>query len=254
MSFREWFVKSCYDRKVIAYSRFRPMIATIWHVLFVVFIASIPALITFNVQSIQAVKQIEQTLQRELPPFTIKNGKLETEGGAFQEEHDEIGRIIIDPDMSREQIGNVPKGIALLKDKVVITDRGKTHAIPYTLLGMDELNEEDLLKKVKDLKGVLPIFLIILTIFTYLGVLGIAFLGITIVGALATLLRGKKKLSYRHLWVMTAHAFTSPVIALYWIDTLFASISLTLFLVATFIVLYFAIRTIPTPKKLTNES
>lgn len=250
MSFFQWFIKSLYERKVIAYSRFRQMVSTIWHILFVVFIASIPFFVQFNVQMFQGVNHLEQTLQHDLPPFSIQNGKLYTnESESFHLVHGDVGSIIIDPNAkSSNALDQHVKGIALVSDKVIILDRGQVQAIPYTLLGIQNLSNEDLVKKVSDLKSFLPVLLIIMTIGSYLGLLGTVFLGITVLGAFGLLLRGKRNLPYRQLWVMTAHALTFPLIVLYWIDTLLFSVPTFIFLLATYIVLYVAIRTIPLPK------
>ncbi len=210
----------------------------------------------FNLSAVQGVKQLQQTLQQELPPFSIENGYLHTEqSSVFLLEHDEIGTILIDPanSYSDKQLSDLGNGIALTYDKALMINHGQFQAIPYTLLGIDELTKEELNNRIKDLKGFLPILLTIVTIFIYLGLLAIVFLGITILGYLGILLRGHhKSIQYRHLWVMTAHSLTLPVIVLYWIDALITRVPITIFVLATYAILFLAIRTIPIPKKRTS--
>ncbi len=98
MSFYKWLLKSFYDKRVIAYSRLRPITSTIWHVLLVIFIASIPFLITMNISAISGVQQLQDTLQHDLPPFQLERGTLhwESDDVYLLDEPDE-GTILIDP-------------------------------------------------------------------------------------------------------------------------------------------------------------
>ncbi len=88
----------------------------------------------------------------------------------------------------------------------------------------------------------------------YAGLAGLAFLGITLLALVGLLLRGARKfLGYRHLWLMTAHALTLPVVFLYWVDSLFVKVPFSAFLATTFAILFLAMKSIPLPRKKTSE-
>lgn len=252
MTFWNWFIKSLYNKKLIAYSRFRPITSTIWHVLFVIFIASIPFLISMNMSAVSSVKQLQDTLHKDLPSFHLVGGVLQSENDEkYVSSDDGIGVILIDTSKTYtdEELSELTNGIALLRNKITIINEGNIQSVSYSLLGVTELSKEQLTERIDDLKGFLPILLVIATILMYLGLTGVAFIGVTVVSYLGLLLRGSRKtLHYRHLWVMSAHALTLPVILLYWIDTLYLKVPISLFLIATFILLFLAIRSVPIQK------
>lgn len=256
MSFWNWLIKSLYNKKVIAYSRFRPITSTIWHVLFVVLIASIPFLISMNLAAVAGVNQLQETMDQDLPPFSIKNGILYSDDPSpFLSERDG-SFILIDPtnSYSEDELMKSQNGLALLYDKALLFDNGHIQSIPYLILGSEELSRDGVIKRLHDLQGFLPILLAVVTIFMYLGILGVVFLGITFLSFLGLPLRGARKMiGYRHLWVMTAHALTLPVISLYWIDTFFLKVPITIFLIATYVLLLFGVKAIPIPKKRAGE-
>lgn len=253
MSFWKWLLKSFYDKRMIAYSRLRPITSTIWHVLFVMLVASIPFLITMSLTAISGVNQLKDTLQHDLPPFQLEGGTLQWESDDVYllDEPDEQA-ILIDPDntYSEEELVQLTNGIALQRNEILLINNGSLQAIPYTILGVQEFSKEQLSDRVADLQGFLPILLGIGTVFMYSGLAGLAFLGITVLAFIGLLLRGSKKfLEYRHLWLMTAHAMTLPAVFLYWIDTLFTHVPFSAFLITTFAILFFAIKSIPLPSR-----
>lgn len=253
MSFGKWFIKSLYDRRVIAYSRFRPATSTIWHVLFVIFLAIIPFLITMNSTVIHGVGYLEKTFSTELPQFKITNGSLHWEyDEPFVTTNASGHAVVIDPTPTypKEKLVRLGNGFALLAHELVIVNNGHIQSVPYAIVGVSELTNEQLFDRIIDLKGFLPILLIIASIIVYLMLAGVIFLCITIIAFPCIVLRGaRKNLYYRHIWLMTAHALTLPVIILYWLDTLVISIPFTIFLVATIVILFIAIRSIPLPRK-----
>ncbi|NEU30725.1 DUF1189 domain-containing protein [bacterium LRH843] len=257
MNFWNWVVKSLYNRKVIAYSRFRPVTSTIWHVLFAIFIAGIPFFFTMNVTAISGVNQLKETMRHELPPFQLIDGTLHSENDEIYLSNHESGQaIVIDStnSFSREELSQLGNGIALTHQEILIIDQGRIQGISYSLLGIQDFSKEQLAKRISDLSGFLPILLTIATILMYAALLGLAFLGISFLGLVGLLLRGARTfLDYRHLWLMTAHALTLPVILLYWIDTLVVKVPISAFLIATFVILFIAIKSIPLPRKKSSE-
>ncbi|GAE24750.1 hypothetical protein JCM9140_702 [Halalkalibacter wakoensis JCM 9140] len=252
MNFWEWFFKSFYSKKVIAYSRFRPITTTIAYVLFIIFIASIPYFISFNASTVTSIQQLERMLEYNSPNFHLKDGALVWEANEpyLLTEFSE-GFFLIDPSASfkEEELLTMNEGIALLQNEFLFISDGQTQSVSYAVLGLQELSKEELIERVNQLQSFLPILLIIITALLYVGLAGLAYLGITILAYLALLVKGKRKLEYRHMWIITAHALTMPVILLYWMDTLILSIPFSAFAASTFLIVFLAIRSIPLPKK-----
>ena len=94
MSFWTWFGKSFFNKKIIAYARFRPATQTLLHVIVVMLIASIPYLVSMNTTAINGVNHVKESLQSDLPAFYLENGILHL---------DEQDAILID-DPNRKQL------------------------------------------------------------------------------------------------------------------------------------------------------
>ncbi|MCL7747203.1 DUF1189 domain-containing protein [Halalkalibacter alkaliphilus] len=252
MSYWEWFFKSFYNRKVIAYSRFRPITTTIGFVLMIIFIASIPYFISLNITIVSSVQQLDRILENDLPDFHLVEGTLvmEKEEVYITDEVSE-GFFLIDPanSLTEGKLLELEEGIALQEKEFLFISNGQIQSISYSLLGLQELSKEDLSHRISQLLNFLPILLTIITSLLFVGLAGLGFLSITILAFLALFIKGKRKLEYRHMWIITAHALTLPVILLYWIDILIFPIPFTAFALSTFLIVLAAIRSIPIPKR-----
>lgn len=253
LKFWEWFIKSFYNRKVIAYSRFRPITTTIGYVLFIVFIASIPYFVSLNATAYTGVDRLSNLLLRDLPSFHLENGTLHLDQSEpFYTEELSEGFVLIDPNnqYSEQELKQLNEGIALQQQSILFVSNGNIQSISYILLGLNELTKDEVAKRIQDLHGFLPILLLIVTFLLYVGLSGLAYLGISLLALIAVLFKGDRpSLQYRHLWTITAHALTLPVIVFYWIDTLVISIPFTAFILLTLLLVIVAIQTIPIPKR-----
>ncbi|MFC0558087.1 DUF1189 domain-containing protein [Halalkalibacter alkalisediminis] len=252
LTFWEWFFKSFYSRKVIAYSRFRPITTTIGYVLFIVFIASIPYFVSLNMATYTGVDRLNHLLVSDLPSFQLINGSLQLDRTEpFYTEELGEGFVLIDPAnfYSDEDLKLLNEGIALQQHNILFVANGNIQSISYTLLGLNELTKEELAKRIQDLQGFLPILLFIVTTLLYVGLSGLAYLGISILAFIATFFKRGRPLQYRHFWTITAHALTLPVIVLYWIDILVTPIPFSAFVLSTLLLVFMAVHTIPIPKR-----
>ncbi|WP_227934970.1 DUF1189 domain-containing protein [Alkalihalobacillus deserti] len=253
LNYWEWFLKSFYSRKTIAYSRFRPITTTIGYVLFIVLIASIPYFISINITAHTGIDRLNNLLVGELPSFQIVNGSLQFENmETFYTDELSEGFVLIDPEnkFSDDELKQLNEGIALQKQNILLVTNGNIQTISYTLLGLDEFTKDEFVKRIQDLQGFLPILQLIVTLLLYVGLSGLAYLGISLLALIAILFKGNRpSLHYRHLWTITAHALTLPVIVLYWIDTLVTSIPFSAFVLSTLLLVVMAVRTIPIPKR-----
>lgn len=252
LNYWEWFFKSFYNTKVIAYSRFRPITTTIGYVLFIVFIASIPYFISINVTAYTGVERLNNLLKGDLPSFQLVNGSLHLDDKeTFYTEELSEGFVLIDPDnkYTEDELLQLNEGVALQQQNILLIENGNIQTISYSLLGVSEFSKEELANRIQDLQGFLPILLLIITFLLYIGLSGLAYLGISILAFIATLMKGERpSIQYRHLWTITAHALTLPIIVLYWTDTLVVSIPFCAFILFTILLVYLAIRTIPKRK------
>jgi len=213
---------------------------------------SIPYFISLNATAYTGVDRLNNLLISDLPSFQLVNGSLylDSEETFFTEEISE-GFVLIDPNnkYSEDDLIQFNEGIALQQQNILFIKNGNIQTISYSLLGLNEFTNAELTKRIQDLHGFLPILLLIVTFLLFVGLSGAAYLGISIFAFIATLFKGDRaSLQYRHLWTITAHAMTLPVIALYWLDTLLFSIPFSAFILSTMIFVIVAIRTIPKRK------
>ncbi|WP_332691023.1 DUF1189 domain-containing protein [Halalkalibacter lacteus] len=252
LSYWAWFRKSFYSKKVIAYSRFRPITSTIGYVLFIIFISSTPYFVTLYSTAISGVEQFDNILQNDIPNFQIREGALywESEEPFYTEVAGE-GFFLIDSSntYTEQKLQQLHDGIALQQHEFLFIADGNSQSIPYTLLGLQEFSKDDLSKRISDLQGFLPILLLIIISLLFVALAGLAFLGVSLLALVALLFKGTRNLEYRHLWLITAHAITLPVILLFWVDVLIYPIPFSAFIASTFLFVVISIKSIPVPRK-----
>lgn len=253
MHFLTWFTKSLYQLKIIAYSRLRPITSTIWHILFLTFIASIPYLLSISIFIFSVVNDLEQSLHNDLPSFIIVDGVLQMDSSEVYilNQNSDIGFLLFDPTNSytNEDLLVLGTGITFGEDQLLYVKNEQIQSIPYTLLGIEQLTTAEIIERINQLQGFLPLLLGIITLALYIALAGFAFLGITIIAIFSLLLRSGRSLEYRHLWNIAAHAITLPTILYYWVDVLLLSLPSMVYFIACLLVIYFSIRTIPNRKK-----
>lgn len=114
------------------------------------------------------------------------------------------------------------------------------------------LNQEQMQNFASSVNGVLPIIIIVIYLAMYIIFSGILFSGVSVLSGIGLPLSKvfNKKLSYRHLWVMSCYSITLPVVLLTIIFLMNVHIpySFFLFWVLTFIILAIAIYKAPDKK------
>ncbi|WP_157800969.1 DUF1189 domain-containing protein [Bacillus solitudinis] len=252
MTFLQSFLKSFHNFRYLASSRFQPVTKSIIHVLVFALISCLPFIILLSMTLTDGVRQMQTILTNDIPSFSLKNGALEVSNSSVYLNEDLIdGVFIIDPlnSYKDEELFLKGEGIVLRSHELIVFNYGVSQSVSYSLLGVQELSKDELLTKVSNLHGFLPLLLIIIGVFIYSGLTGIAFISITGIATLGLLLRGRRKsLHYRHLWLMTAYSATLPVVAFSWVDTFAISIHPLFLVIGVLTMLYFAIRRTPLPK------
>lgn len=114
------------------------------------------------------------------------------------------------------------------------------------------LNPDQMQEFASSVNGVLPIIMIVIYLAMYILFSGILFSGVSVLSGIGLSLSKlfNKKLSYRHLWVMSCYSITLPVVLLTIIFLVNVHIpySFFLFWVLTFIILARAIYKSPGKK------
>lgn len=220
MRFFTWFLKSLYHRQSILASRFRQTIHILGHVCFTILIALIPYCLVLSVSIWSGITHIEQALEEQDLDFTIIEGVLHTtiESTPFVVELDQSRQLIIDPtdQLSVDQLDS--QAILMQEQSVVFHTANVNQALPYGLLGDGVFTKLDVMDQLSDIKSFLPILLGIISIIIMSLMIGLAFLGISLLSFVGLLFRWRNPtITYVHLWKIAAHVITLPVILYAWI-------------------------------------
>ncbi|MFK3937668.1 DUF1189 family protein [Alkalihalobacillus sp. NPDC078783] len=219
MRFFNWFLKSLYHRQSILASRFRQTIHILGHVCFTIFIALIPYCLVLSVSIWSGITHIEHTLVEEEIDFTIREGVLHTsvESSPYIVNLDPSHQLIIDPsdEFTVDRLNS--QVILLQKQSVVFHTANVNQSLPYTLLGDGVFTKTDILDQLSDSKSFLPILLVIISIIILTVMIGLAFLGVSVLAFVGRFLQWKNpSITYVHLWKIAAHTITLPVILFAW--------------------------------------
>ncbi|MDV2884024.1 DUF1189 domain-containing protein [Alkalihalophilus pseudofirmus] len=252
----QFFYKSLFDKKVIAYSRFQPITKALLHVLMVVFIACIPFIVSLIMTYVSSINQLEESLENDMPAFSLRDGELQAEvDEPYVNESLSEGVFVLDPNnqLTTQDLEQLGEGIIFQQNEALLFRYGSTHSVNYSLIGLQEVSDTELNERLTDIKGFLPFLLAIISLLMYSGVLGLAFLGITILAFVALLFRGtRKNIQYRHMWLITAYAMTLPVILFAWADVFIGGIPGYLLVLAVVCMIVYALSAIPKPKQKTK--
>jgi Protein of unknown function (DUF1189) len=254
MSIFTQFIRSFYSTKDIASYRFQKIGKTILYLFFLSLLASLP--IIYHLYSItnKELQFVKEVAIEELPEFEIKNGVLETASPTQIVKERPGFTFIFDPTVT--EISSTYKNnavtIALLKDKIIANVPGQEQTISYSTMGDMTVKKQDMINVFQTLEDIAPILFAVILILVYLSTCFTQFFYTTIFAALGMLLKGPHRLTYKHLWTMTAYAMTIPTVFFIIMDALMITMPFSSFLLYSFIslmILFLAIREIPTPKK-----
>ena len=246
--------KSLYSPRDIAAFRFQGIGKTILYIFLLSLISILPAAYNLTVFANEALSESIETVNNELPAFSIENGSLVSQSDQPVTVEKENLTIILDSSgtIQKSDLSEEQNAFALLKDEFAVVTAGQTQSYAYSMfdgLNADNQDIADFLTSLDSLKGIiLSVFVIILYLFSA----GLTFIKVSIF-ALAGLLFAnmlKRKLAYRQAWRITAYAITLSTIFFTIMEMLNTFIPGSVFLdwIVTGIILYLSIKEIPKRK------
>lgn len=247
--------KSIYSPKDIALFRFQGIGKTILYVFFLTLISILPSVIYLSTALTTGVETSRTIINKELPDFSIENGRLNAETKVPITLIKDDFSIILDPTgaISANDVEDEGNAFAMLEDEFVLTAGGRTDTYPYSMLEGLNISKGDLLEFINTISGMKWVIIPVVSVFIYLIASAGSFIEVTVLALIGLALKNLlgRKLNYRQLWRMAAYSETLPTLFF----TIMAAIKTTVpnsFMINWFvviIVLYLAISEIPKPKK-----
>lgn len=251
MNIFKQFIRSIYSPKDIASFRNQGIGKTILYVFFLSLITVIPTMIYFSTAFTNGISSAKETIQEEIPSFTIKDGQLQTD----QTEPIFIDRddftIVLDGTGAVDQASLKNRGntIGILKDEFVLIAGGQTESYSYSLMNDLTISKKDFTDFLNVIEKSLVIIIPIVIIISFIFASALQFIEISIVAAFGLLIKNslRKNLQYRHLWRMSACAVTLPTVFFFIMDFLKTAVP-SAFLINFFVslvILLLAIKDVP---------
>jgi hypothetical protein len=258
MNIFKQFYKSIYSPKDIATFRFQGIGKTILFVFFLTFISVLPSVVFLSTILTTGLETAKNVINDEIPSFTISEGELTTDSNVPIIIGKDDFSIIIDSTgtLTQEDVEKEGNAFALLTNQFVLAAGGRTDLYDYATLGLD-ITKEDFVDIIDTIDSVKGIIIPVMALFIYLFSSAASFIEVTILALFGLALKNLsgRKLTYGHLWRMSAYAETLP--------TLFFTIMAILktpvpnsFMINWFvaiIVLYLAIKEVPKSKQEITE-
>jgi maltodextrin utilization protein YvdJ len=252
-------VKSLYSPRDIATFRFQGIGKTILFVFLLMFISIIPNAIYFTSIAKNGIDAVQQTVKKELPEFTLKNGTLTSD----QKEPIRVQKgdftVIFDStgETTPQDLKNQYATLGILKNGLVFSDGGNIQNSSYTSFGDISIKNHDVVSFMDSVDSFLYIVGPILLILFYLFVSAVGFIKISILafGGLFFANVLKRKLVYRQSWRITAYSITLPTIFFMIMDALHTQTpgGFMLDWMVTLLILFLAIKEMPQPKSLKKQ-
>lgn len=251
MSIFTQLIKSLYSPKDMALFRFQKIGKTILYIMLLCLITTIPRTFWYGSFIQDGYAIVKQTIDKDLPDFSIKNGELQADIEKPIEKEDGNFTFVFDPNATDTTAYPNKEGVFVLKDKVISIANNQTQTYPYNDLLGASIEKKDIQDFISLFDSIYPILLVMFGIFIYLFQLFITFLGVTLLAFIGSAMSGQRKLSYKQTWTLTAYSYTIPTIFFMIMDSLQVTVpgALPIYIAVILIVLYLTIKEIPHPKE-----
>ncbi|WP_147532373.1 DUF1189 domain-containing protein [Bacillus marasmi] len=248
-------VKSCYSPKDIAITRFQGIGKTILFVFLLTLVSIIPSVYYLSTAMTSAVSTAKDTIQNELPEFTIENGKLQSDSDKPITITKEEFVFVFDStgEADSSDLKNINLGIGMLKDEFVLVQGESTQAYPYSMLeNLSNLNKGEIIDLIDTIDSSLFIILPLMVLMNYIFASGVKFIEISILAVLGLMIKNltKRRLNYGQLWRMSAYSVTLPTLFFTIMNALQTVVpgGFLLNWVVAYMVLFLAVKEIPQSK------
>jgi hypothetical protein len=209
-------IVSLYSPKDISTFRQQGIGKTILYVFFLSLLSVLPSFYYFGTSITDGFQTLEETVQNDLPPFTIENGELMADEQAPITIDRNDFTIIFDSTgtIDQKDVSQSNNTIFFLKNEAVYSTAGQAQSMPYSTLGDVTITKEDLLSFITSMDSILPIMITVIDIVIYLFSASIKFIEISILALFGLALKNLlgKNIHYRHLWLIAAYSVTLPTI------------------------------------------
>ncbi len=248
------FYMSFASPKTMAAFRFQGIGKTILYVFVMMLISMIPAFISISISINAWLDETTVLMSEELPPFEIVNGELTSQADKpiIREEQDFTFVFDSTGKLRSNDINQYDNALALLKHQAVYKMGTETQSLPYEGLSGMEMSKERLLSFLQESDDLLYILLPILFVIMYIFQTGFKFIGITVLALIGIMIAKSlaRKLTFKHLWVMSAYAVTIPTIFFALVNAIGIMIpfSFLLYWFTAIIILYLIVKEVPLPK------
>ena len=209
-------IVSLYSPKDISTFRHQRIGKTIFYVLILTLLSILPSIYHFSTSMVNGMDTIKETVQKELPPFTIENGELFSEETVpltinksdFTFVFDSTGTI------NQAEIDRANDTIFILKNELVYSASGVSQSMPYSMFGDVTITKDDLSSMLTSVDSILPITIPIVSLIVFLFSSLMKFIEISILALFGLALKNilNKKSSYGQLWRMSAYSVTLPTL------------------------------------------
>ena len=209
-------IVSLYSPKDISTFRTQGIGKTILYVFFLTLFSLLPTIYFFSTTVVNDFKIIQNTIQNELPPFTIENSELTSEELAPITINQDDFTIMFDSTgtVTNEDARNTNNSIYILKNELIYTFAGQSQSLPYTFLEGTPLTKDNIMELTSTMESILPIFIPIVLVIIYLFSIVGKFIGVSFLALFGLILNNtlRKNLKYGQLWRLSAYSITLPTI------------------------------------------
>ena len=247
-------IVSLYSPKDISTFRQQRIGKTFFYVLILTLLSILPSIYHFNTSMVNGMDTIKETVQKDLPPFTIENGELFSEETVpltinksdFTFVFDSTGTI------NQAEIDRANDTIFILKNELVYSASGVSQSMPYSMFGDVTITKDDLSSMLTSVDSILPITIPIVSLIVFLFSSIMKFIEVSILALFGLALKNilNKTSSYGQLWRMSAYSVTLPTLFFTIMDALKTVVPNGFFIhwLVAFIMLLLSLKEIPSEK------
>ncbi len=207
---------SLYSPQKISTFRKQGIGKTILYVFLLTFVSLLPSFYLFSTTIINEIENLQDTLNNDLPPFTIENGELISDETTPITINKNGLTILFDSTgtVTSEDAGNTTNSIYILKNEIIYTFAGQSQSMPYSAFTNMIITKDDLIDLTSTMDKVLPIFIPILCVVIYLFSTASKLIGVSFLALVGMVLKNMlgKELKYGQLWRLSAYSVTLPTI------------------------------------------